>query len=220
MIRIALASVSLAALAACASSATDNTITPEAEAPQPPVVAEPEPSAFALAMDTVTTLTEQGNEQAAIDRLTQLLGRPDLTDTEKASALYTRAQLRYGAGNNVYGAIDDLDEMLDLAPEHPEAAAAMALRDTARGEATSLNFLLEQGGQSRTERFETLFRLGEHQEAMDLMLEAGLTPSNDYLIDLYQMGYLCQGEEYGGPIYNAVEPDGTRRALQYCDFGK
>ena len=221
MIRIAFASAALAALAACASTTADGELEP-AVAPDPaPVVSEPAAtSPFDLAMDTVATLSAQGNEQAAIDRLTQLLGNPDLTDEEKASALYARAQLRYGEGNDVYGAISDIGEMLALMPDHPDAVAASEMRDIARGEATSLNFLLEQGNQSRTERFETLFRLGEHQEAMDLMLDAGLTPSNDYLIDLYQMGYLCEGEEYGGPIFNGVEPDGTRRALQYCDFGK
>ncbi|MEL6664420.1 MAG: hypothetical protein AAFR33_15615, partial [Pseudomonadota bacterium] len=84
----------------------------------------------------------------------------------------------------------------------------------------SLNFLLEQGNLSRTERFETLFRLGQHQDAMDYMLANNLKPSNDYLVDMYQMGFLCEGDEYGGPVYDAVEPDGTPRALQYCDFGK
>lgn len=219
MIRLALASASLTLLAACASTSTDADLEP-AVAPDPAPVESTSTSAFDLAVGTVASLSEQGNEQAAIDRLTQLLGNPDLTDEEKASALYARAKLRYGDGNDVFGAISDLDEMLALAPAHSKAIEASELRDTARGEATSLNFLLEQGTQSRTERFETLFRLGQHQDAMDLMLEAGLTPSNDYLIDLYQMGYLCEGEEYGGPIFNGVEPDGTRRALQYCDFGK
>ena len=221
MFRLAFASASLAVIAACASTTTDADLEP-AVAPDPaPVVSEPTPtSPFDLAMGTVASLTEQGNEQAAIDRLTQLLGNPDITDSQKADALYARAQLRYGDGNDVYGAISDINEMLEVKSDHPDALAASELRDIARGEATSLNFLLEQGNLSRTERFETLFRLGEHQDAMDLMLDAGLTPSNAYLIDLYQMGYLCEGEEYGGPIFNGVEPDGTRRALQYCDFGK
>lgn len=218
MIRLALAAASCCMLAACAATGTDEPVA-AASAPPPPAI-DAEPSRYALAMDTVAILTEQGNEQAAIDRLTQLLGNPEVSREQQATALYTRAKLRYGEGNDVYGAIDDLDEMLALMPDHPDAAAAAALRDTARGEATSINFALETQEMSRTERFETLFRLGEHQQAMDMMLETGLTPSNDYLIDLYQMGYLCEGAEYGGPAYAATEPDGTARQLRHCDFGK
>lgn len=220
MIRIALASASLVLLAACASTAPD--VEP-ADAPSPRAV---EPAALAdspfdLAMNTVSQLEAAGNEQVAIDRLTQLLGTPDLTGEQTADVLWTRAQLRYGEGNDVFGAIADLDALLDIEGLDPMLQAeAIGLRDTARGEATSLNFMLETGDLSRTERFEALFRLGEHQRAVDLMLETGLVPDNAYLIDLYQIGYLCEGDEYTGPVYEATDLDGTPRSLQYCDLGK
>lgn len=215
MFRLCLASASLAALAACATAPE-----PSADAPEPPAATAAAPSTLDLAMETADSLVAAGNEQAAIDRLTQLIGNPDLTDADKASILYKRAKLRFGDGNNVYGAIEDLDEMLILAPGHSKAEEAMAMRDTARGEATSLNGMLEAGTLGRTDRFEALFRLGKHQEAIDLMLETGLTPGNTYLVDLYQMGYLCEDPELTGPAYEAVEPDGTVRNLQFCDFGK
>ena len=219
----AAAAASLLVLAACATNTSDEPLAP-ADAATPPAESQvtiPGPmSEFERALDTAERLEAAGNEQTAIDRLTQLLGDPELTERQQADVLYRRAQLRYGEGNDVFGAISDLDEMLALDPDHPQAVEASEMRDIARGEATSLNFLLETGDLSRTERFETLFRLGEHQKALDLMLASDLTPPNPYLIDLYQMGYLCEGAELTGPVYAATEPDGTPRSLQYCEFGK
>ncbi|MCI4645484.1 MAG: hypothetical protein MRY64_11940 [Hyphomonadaceae bacterium] len=219
MFRISLAAVSLAVLAACASTTTE---TDPADAIAPPVeAADIADSPFALAMNTVESLAGSGNEQAAIDRLTQLLGDPNLTPEQYQTALETRAALRYGEGDDVWGAISDYETLLEMdGLSADQIAAYEEALNTARGEATSTNFMLEQGELSRTERFELMFRLGEHQEAVDYMLENNLTPSNAHLVDLYQMGYLCEGDEYGGPVYAATEPDGTPRSLQYCDFGK
>lgn len=217
MIRIILSTAALAALAACASTPVD--VEP-ATAPPPPPIEAPQ-SAFDLAMGSVESLVAQGNEQTAVDRLTQLLGNAELTDEERLAALKMRADLRYGEGNDLFGAIEDFDALLDsglLSPQ--ESITITETRDIARGEATSLNFMLENGNLSRTETFETLFRLGRHEEAVDLMLNEGVTPDNSYLIDLFEIGYLCEGEEFGGPVFNATETDGTPRALQYCDFGK
>jgi len=219
MIRITLASASLLGLAACATDTGPAPAAPVVD-PAPSAGAPAELSEFALAMDTVDSLVEGGNEQAAIDRLTQLAGQPGLSDTELATTLFRRGEIRHGDGNDVYGAISDFDEMLSLAPDHPAAERAIQLRDGARGEATSLNFQLETGELSRAERFNALFRLGEHQRALDLMLETGLTPDNAHLLDLYQMGYLCEGAEFTGPAYRVEEPDGTVRELRYCAYGK
>lgn len=213
MIRYSLLGAGLALLASCATE------------PAPAPVADPVPAPAPMSevergLETARDLAAAGNEQTAIDRLTQLLGNPDLSARETADILYARAQLRHGAGNDLFGAISDLDEMLATDPSHPDAEAAIDLRDMARGEATSLNGRLEQGGLSSMERFEILFRLGQHQDALDTMVSEGLTPDNATLIDFYQMGYLCEGAEFTGPTYEAVEPDGTARTLQVCDFGK
>ncbi|MEM7766888.1 MAG: hypothetical protein AAF253_05305 [Pseudomonadota bacterium] len=232
MIRIALASASLITLAACASAPADTD--PIADEPIVEVEtaatdltpvddilpAEAEVTDLDLAMVTVSDLTAAGNEQAAIDRLTQMLGNPDLTMEQTGTILFERAKLRFGDGNDVMGAISDVDEMLTIAPDHPSAFDAAGLRDTARGEATSLNFALENGEFSTEERFNALFRLGNHQDAVDLMIDTNLTPDNAYLVDLYQMGVLCEGDEFSGRSYATFEPDGTERSLQFCDFGK
>ncbi|MEM9570825.1 MAG: hypothetical protein AAF996_05125 [Pseudomonadota bacterium] len=205
----------LALAAACASTPVE---TEPVAADAPPVAVEP--SAFDLAMGTVDQLVEAGNEQAAILRLEQLIGMQTASDDEKAKALYRMAELKMGEGNQVWGAIDALDEFIDTYPLHAKAEAASELRDYARGEATSLNGKLEMGGMSPMEQFRARFRLGEHQTAADLMFDNALTPENEYILDMYQIGYLCDSAELTGPSYNLTEPDGTARTVRFCDFGK
>ena len=213
--RLLFAAPMLALAAACAST---NIETEPVIADAPPVIVES--SAFDLAMGTVDQLIEAGNEQAAILRLEQLIGMQSASDDEKAEALYRMAELKMGEGNQVWGGIDALDEFLETYPAHSRAEAASELRDYARGEATSLNGKLEMGELSPMEEFRVRFRLGEHQAAADLMFENALLPENDYILDMYQIGYLCDAAELTGPSYDLTEPDGTERNVRFCDFGK
>ncbi len=207
----------LTIVAACASTDTTEpvAITDVSEATDPVV-----PNNFDLAMQTVADLVAAGNEQLAIDRLTQLLGDPKLTESEKAAGVFERAELRYGDGNNVWGAIEDYEEVISAFPSSDQAALAIPRLDTARGEATSLNGLIEMGEITPTEEFEYRFRLGEHQDAADLMLDRNLKPENEYLLDMFQVGYLCDDPNLTGPSYDLVEPDGTERLVRFCEFGK
>ena len=215
------ATASLLVLAACE---TTTPVSPEpapVERPASEAVAPVTPSSVELAMSTVDELVSAGNTQTAIDRLTQLLGDASLSGDEKASVLARRGDLRASAqGYDVMGAIFDYGQILDLYPESPAAAEVQGKLDTANGEAASLNSLLAQPETPRGQKFESHFRLGQHEEALDLMLSSGLKPNNEHLIAMYQIGYLCAGEDQTGPAYNAVEPDGTPRELRFCDFGK
>lgn len=215
--RFVLAASTIMLAAACASSTED---APPVIADAPPAVDTTQPSAYDLAMGTVDDLLAAGNEQTAILRLQQLVGMQDATDDERASALFRMAQLQLGDGNQVWGGLSALDELIDTYPDHESIPAAIDMRDTARGEATSLNFALEQGGLSPMEAFTARFRLGEFQEAADIMLANALTPDNEHLLDMYQIGYLCDDIELTGPQYKLTEPDGTDRTVRFCDFGK
>lgn len=208
-------------LAACATST--GTLPP----PEPVEAAITEPvetessRAVGLAMNTVDELLANGNTQTGIDRLTQLLGDDRLTDDERAEVLARRGELRHStSGYDLMGAISDFAQVLETYPESAGAGKVRGRLDLANGEATSLNGLLAQPETGRTARFESLFRLGEHDDALDLMLATGLKPDNDHLIAMYQIGYLCAGDDQTGPTYDAVEPDGTPRELRFCDFGK
>ena len=178
-------------------------------------------SGFTLAMKTVDQLVEAGNTQTAIDRLTQLTGDPTLTQEQLAEALLRRGELRSSDGGyDLMGAIDDFEEIINTAPTTPSYAAAVPMLETARGKAMSLNFLLEQPETTRFEKFNILMQLGQHEEAIDLMINNDLTPDNETLIAMYQIGYLCEGDELTGRLYEATEPDGTPHELRFCDFGK
>ncbi|MEO1554258.1 MAG: hypothetical protein AAFR82_09995 [Pseudomonadota bacterium] len=213
--RLLLAASTLILVTACATSNVD---APPVLADTPPIATEP--STYDLAMGTVDDLLAAGNEQAAILRLEQLIGMQTATDDERAAALFRMAELKLGDGSQVWGGIEALDELIEAYPEHESIPAAVEMRGTARGEATSLNFVLEQGELSPMQQFEARFRLGEFQSAADIMLANALTPENSYLLDMYQIGFLCDSIELTGPQYKLIEPDGTDRTVRFCDFGK
>ena len=207
----------IAILSACATGANDG--------PREPVTVDTPPSAvvpdtFDLAMGTVDQLVLAGNEQTAIDRLTQLLGSPDLSDEDLAATLYKRAELRHGSGHDVRGAMTDINELLNTYPDSSQAADAAAFGTSVQAELDALQSLLAAGDLAPTEEFNVLFRLGDHQEAADLMLARGLSPENGYVVDMFQMGYLCDDESLTGPGYDMTEPDGTVRTVRFCEFGK
>ncbi len=210
--------VMVLALVACAKHKIDPPV-PEADT----LTAEENTltGAFDLAMDTVEALVMADNAQAAIMRLQQLIANPLIREAERADALYRMAELKQGAGNDLSGAIAALEELLATYPNHKVAVHAMRLLNTANAEANGLLLLLETYGYSSpTEHFETLFRLGRYQDALDIMLARHLKPDNDYILDFYQMGYLCDHDALTGPSYDLIEPDGTERLLYFCDFGK
>lgn len=212
-----LAGASVLLLATACASNTETT-TQATATPAPAETAED--TRYSLAMGTVNSLVEAGNEQTAIDRLTQLLGDPGMSDEQMAAALYKRAELRYGAGSDVTGAVEDLQEIENRYSGTMATGDAQELQEMAEAEYDTLTAALDGGAISPMERFEILFRLGRHQEAADLMLAGALEPDNKYLVDMYQIGYLCDGDELAGPVFELVEPDGTARAVQFCELGK
>lgn len=231
-----LIAVSAIALAACATPADTATETvaeankPVADAEtletvaneitNPPVLSEVV-SPFELAMQTVESLEAAGNNQIAIDRLSQMLGNPNFSEAELAQALFRRGELRMSdTGFNVTGAITDFDEVINTYGSTAVATAAAAARSTARGKATSLNFLMAQPTTSRLDQFGAMMQLGDHDAAKDFMQQFNLTPGNTQLLALYQIGWLCEGDTLTGRAYDVIEPDGTQRSVRFCDLGK
>lgn len=202
------------ALAACSSAPATSGSASSTQTVQPA-------SEFELAMQTVNQLVDAGNTQTAIDRLTQLTGDPSLSDEQLAETLLRRGELRFSDdGYDLMGAISDFEEIIDTLPHTGSYSAAVPMLDVARGKATSLNTLLSQPETTRQEKFDILMQLGQHEDAIDLMIQSDLTPDNDTLVAMYQIGYLCEGDELTGRSYDAIEPDGTKRTLRFCDFGK
>lgn len=209
---------SMAILSSCASGGSGaSSPVPESEPHLSPVTVT---GPVTIALRTVGQLVEAGNEQKAIDRLTQLLGRPDLTDQERGEALYQRALLRRGAGNDVEGALQDFDLLLTQLPDTDAAARIGYSATETRREADALRHELEHGSLTPTEEFEILFRLGRHQEAADLMFVRNLSPEEPYILDMYQIGFLCAEPGLSGPVYETTTPDGVPLEVNFCDFGK
>jgi tetratricopeptide (TPR) repeat protein len=178
-------------------------------------------SKFEQAMQSVDELVAAQNEQAANDRLTQMLGTPGYTDEELAEALYRRGQIRMSArGYDTWGAISDFEEVMETYPNSDWVTAASSDLAIARGKATSLNFQKEQASSTRTQKFDAMMQLGEHQDAMDYVRQWNLTPNNDAVVALYQIGYLCEGDTLTGRSFSLTEPDGTMRSVRFCDAGK
>ena len=204
------------ALVACSSTPAQTGAGTGAAAPVSETV-----SAYALAMTTVEGLEEAGNTQTAIDRLTQLTGDPGLSRDQLAAALLRRGELRLSAsGYDVTGAVEDFEEIVNTMDDTASYTKAQSRLEAARAEADALMNMLNQQETTRQEKFDILMRLGRHDDAIDLMFTSDLTPDNQTLIAMYQIGYLCEGDELTGRSYDAVEPDGTEHTLRFCDFGK
>ena len=185
------------------------------------IVAPVELTDFDRANQTVDELVAAGNTQTAVNRLSQLLRSNEMTDDQRAATLLRRGELRYSDdGYDVRGAIEDFEAVSGTYPNSPSAVEAGKVLGIARAEAASLGGLLESPQTSRTQRFQSLLRLGQHDDALDLMLSSNLTPKNEELIAMFQIGYLCVGADQTGPVYNAVEANGEPLELRFCDFGK
>ena len=212
------AAVSVLVLAACAS--VPETVKVPGGSDTATAAAMPD-SAFELAMQTVEGLVVAGNTQAANDRLTQLLGSPALSQEEYAETLFRRGEIRFGPGGyDALGAVEDFQEIVDSYGDTAWYTAALQMLDPARSKATTLETQLTQPETTKLQKFNFLMELGMHQDAIDLMIANDLTPDNEALIAMYDIGYLCEGDELTGRTYEAVELDGTARSLRFCDFGK
>lgn len=213
-------------LAACATTTepVEAPVEPAVEAAEAvveEVIVPPSLSRVELAMGTVDELVAAGNTQTALDRLTQLLGDASLTEEERGEVLMRRGFLRSSEqGYDLWGGIEDLGKVAEDFAGTELGNNAQPVLATARGRATSLNAVLERPESTRTQRFDAFMALGQHDDALELMLSSGLQPNNDQLVAFYQIGHLCIGEDQTGPVYNATEPDGTERELRFCDFGK
>ncbi|MEM6899309.1 MAG: hypothetical protein AAF583_06035 [Pseudomonadota bacterium] len=219
MSRAIILSIGLAAFVTACSTVPETT-DDEASSVRVSIISD-DITEFDRALSTADQLVEAGNTPTAIDRLTQLLGSEELTDSQRATLYFERAKLRESEGGfDVWGAISDYEAVLDRYADSPVSVEAADRIGIVRGEATSLNGILELPETTRSQRFSALLRLGEHQDAIDLMLSSNLRPENRELIGMYQIGYLCDSENQTGPSYDAIDADGTTRELRFCDFGK
>ncbi len=203
----------LVALTACATEKMPST--------EPPMTVSAEMMGFELAMKTVAELRAAGNIQAAIQRLLQVAGDTSLSETERAEALFQLGELSLAPGGyDAAGAVRYFEEVIRDYGATDWAEAAGLRLDQARETVNQLSATAENPMTTRTEKFDALMALGRHQEAIDLMIASDLLPSNDPLLAMYQIGYLCEDSNLTGKAYAVTDRDGTVRQLRFCDFGK
>lgn len=209
------AAASAVILAACASSP---------EAPEATSAATETPmvkSTFDRAMGTVDELVRAGNTPIAIERLMQLAGDTSITEEERAKTLVLLGDYSLAPGGyNAEGAVAYYKEV--LADHATSKAAADAAKKLPGAEARVGEYLATLGSATltRTQEFNALFGLGRHQAAVDVMTAYDLTPDNEALLAMYQIGYLCVDSNLTGRAYDVTDRDGTVRKVRFCDLGK
>jgi hypothetical protein len=52
------------------------------------------------------------------------------------------------------------------------------------------------------------------------MFVRNLSPEEPYILDMYQIGFLCAEPGLSGPVYETTTPDGFPLEVNFCDFGK
>lgn len=213
MIRsLAAAAVSALIISACASTQT--------EIYTPPVVTEV-PTSYELGMESASELAASGNVPAAIRRLMQLAGDPDLTGDQKAEVLFELGTLSKGPGGyDLPASAAYFDEIIQDYPGTAWARRASEQLTPVRDEIGSLNAVLDNETATRTERFDALMTLGRHEDAIDIMTSHALEPGNEPLLAMYQIGYLCDEPGLTGQSYNVTDRDGTVRTVRFCEYGK
>jgi len=210
------AAASAVILAACASApeAADSASTGSA-------AAAAEVSPFNLAFQTADELVAAGNTPTAIQRLMQLVGDTSLTDAQRSETLHKLGTLSVSpTGYDAEGAVEYFEEVLAGYKQTPAAKQSAAALPGAKQLVAEYLAIAGSDDSSRSAQFQALFSLGRHQDAIDLMVANDITPGNEELLAMYQIGYLCEDPGLTGRAYPVTDRDGTVRNVRFCDFGK
>jgi hypothetical protein len=178
-------------------------------------------SPFKLALSTAEELVAAGNTPTAIQRLMQLVGDTSLTPQERGDTLFRLGQLSASpTGYDAEGAVDYFKEVTAGYAGSSAATKSASALPGAEASVAKMIATLNSVDSSRSDKFTALFGLGRHQDAIDLMVANDITPGNEPLLAMYQIGYLCDDPNLTGRAYSVTDRDGTKRNLRFCDFGK
>ncbi len=179
------------------------------------------PSPYALGIKTADELVAAGNTPTAIQRLMQLVGDTSITPLERGDTLFKLGKLSASpTGYDAEGAVEYFNEVLAGYPDTPAAKQAAAALPDAEAAVAAHLATLQSVNSTNSQKFLALFKLGRHQEAIDVMVANDIVPSNEELLAMFQIGYLCDDSNLTGRAYSVTDRDGTVRNLRFCDFGK
>lgn len=156
------------------------------------------------------------NPYEADAAMTALLARTDLSDDQRARALYRRGSLRRMEGNDRPGAVEDFEAMLEIAPSHALAGNArtelsFARTDLQNLQANELRLL------THAEWFDTVWALGKRQEAADRYRNARLSPTVEQVKSLEQAGFICSSDGEGPLVYQLGDMRDDLKGKTWCD---
>ena len=158
------------------------------------------PTMDPVLFDSEMSRLESNPSPASADQaLAQLLARTDLTDVQRADALYLRAEKRLAAKFDVPGAVQDLDAFLLLLPEDPRAATAGRHKVFAATEIENAQRRLAQL-QNLPDWFDDKVLMGDLTAAAARYQASGLTPNEAQLYLLREGGFVCDGPD-GTPVH-------------------
>lgn len=179
-----------------------------------PEVADTGPAPEAV----IAEATAETNPYDAEQMLTDLLARPSLTDDQRAAVLYHRGSLRRQGADDRRGAVEDLEAMLELAPQHRLASNARAELEFAKKDVTaveeSMNRFL-----TLAQWFDGTWVLGEHEEAVARYRESGLAPTPEQVKTLRAAGYICETGDDASQLHEYGDAREDLEGLEWCDDG-
>jgi hypothetical protein len=200
-------------LSACASAPDSSSSSDGAETQAP--------FPYALGIKTADELVAAGNTPTAIQRLMQLVGDTSITPVERGETLFKLGTLSASpTGYDAEGAVEYFNEVLAGYPNTSAAKQAQAALPGAEAAVAAHLATLGSVNSTNSQKFLALFKLGRHQEAIDVMVANDIVPSNEELLAMFQIGYLCDDSNLTGRAYSVTDRDGTVRNLRFCDFGK
>lgn len=124
----------------------------------------------------------------------ELLARTDLTEDQRATALYSRADKRLDGKFNLPGAVADFDAFLAAYPDDARAATATRRKLFATEEIEAAERRLAQL-QNLSDWFDDKVLMGDIAAGAARYRTSGLTPNPAQIYLLRESGYVCAPED-------------------------
>ena len=160
----------------------------------------PEPEIVEMSQagfDEVFTRAQSNPSPASVDKaLSELLNRTDLSEMQRAEALYLRADKRWRGKFNAPGAASDYERFLQMRPLDSKAADARR----------------HQG----SKWFDDKVIMGAFPEAAARYRRSGLTPTERQTYTLREGGYICSGGSAGQRVHKYGPTPSYAAGLVWC----
>ncbi|MEM7460747.1 MAG: hypothetical protein AAF331_14875 [Pseudomonadota bacterium] len=138
----------------------------------------------------IVTLTGNPSVASSDRQIAELLGRPDLTEGQRANAVFLRAEKRLDARFNLPGALEDFDTFMALQPEDTRRATAERRKLFVTEEIESAQRRLARL-QNLSDWFDDKVLMGDVSAGAVRYRTAGLTPNPAQLYLLRESGFVC-----------------------------